>query len=138
MSGPNKREDAARWAPGDVVLRFYNGTPASPWTGNYNYWTANGATGYNQTNSSIANPGTGSFPFVDTPSLSAKTEILPANGARENISSIDSWVGTWGHYWSCTPVNPAQGSVLRYGSIESTPVYGNVYDLGHSIRCVRP
>ena len=121
---------ATNWAPGDWEYRFYNGAPPAGYTGNYNYWTDN--------SQSETNPGTGSFPIVNTPELTAKTQIFPANGWRTTSGTIGRQ-GSNGFYWTATLGNSTNGYFLWFSATYMIPVLANYpFANGHSIRCVRP
>ena len=114
------------------MIQLYNGTPPNWTTGNYNYWTANGA--------SEEDPATGSFPLKNTPELTAKTQIFPAAGAR--LASGDTaLVGTDSFFNLSTPLSSTHGYVFSFYPTVCVSVRTDSWATliyGKSIRCVRP
>ncbi len=118
------------WALGDGEYRLYNGNPPAGSSGNYNYWTANGTPTIEE------NPPTASLPVKNTPSLTAKTQILPASGERHQSTGAAS-PGTVAYYLSSTPAN----ATAEYRFYLTASEFSNStapYGYGFSIRCVRP
>jgi hypothetical protein len=75
-------------------------------------------------------PGTGTFPN-STPA----NRILPAVGARSAAGSVNNW-GTYGCYWSATPVSAADGYNLQFASSYVRPSYSGDAEIGRPVRCV--
>jgi hypothetical protein len=76
-------------------------------------------------------PGTGAFPN-STPA----NRILPAVGFRNTDGSVAQW-GTYGSYWSATPVSSTHGySLSFYTSGAVHPSGSNGAEYARPIRCV--
>ncbi len=107
------------WAPGDAEI--YIQTTA--------HWTANGR--------NSTDPATASLPLKNTPELTAKTQILPAAGIRDQLGEIFIQ-GTDGFFNLSTPYSATIGYDSSFYSTTyvSVRVWGTS-ECGFSIRCVR-
>jgi uncharacterized protein (TIGR02145 family) len=75
-------------------------------------------------------PGTGAFP-----NSNPANQILPAVGRRDTDGSVYSW-GTYGCYWSATPVSNTAGYNLRFTSSDVYPSGSSDAEFGRNVRCV--